>query len=99
MVDGLHGIRNESSEFSLASPTKYGYKFQKHEHIEAQIVKSMLHIDVHVYTYIIYILLDLENNPYFGTLTDSKYIVANCTHAALSKFQYLTINNQIYFHR
>ena len=49
MVDGLHGIRNESSEFSLASPTKYGYKFKKHEHIEAQIIKSELHIDVHVY--------------------------------------------------
>ena len=44
-VDGLCGVRGESSEFSLASPTEYGYKFETYEHVvESGIIESELRI-------------------------------------------------------
>ena len=33
-VDGLCGRSDESSEFSLASPTEHGYSFEIYEHHE-----------------------------------------------------------------
>ena len=42
IVDGLCGIDQESSEFSLASPTEHGYKFETYELVEPVIVKSEL---------------------------------------------------------
>ena len=41
-VDGLCGVRQESSEFSLASPTEHGYKFKIYRHIEPAFIKSKL---------------------------------------------------------
>ena len=47
-VDGLCGINQESSEFSLASPTEHGYKFETYEHVvKPVIIKSELY---HLYT-------------------------------------------------
>ena len=39
-VDGLRGVAQESSEFSLLSPAEHDYKFEKYEHIEPYITKS-----------------------------------------------------------
>ena len=36
-IHGLCGLRQESSEFSLASPTEYGYKFDVYQHIQPHI--------------------------------------------------------------
>ena len=41
-VDGLCGIEQESSEFSLAFPTKHGYKFEIYQHIDPCIIESEL---------------------------------------------------------
>ena len=35
-VDGLCGRNDESSEFSLASPTEYGYHFDIYQHHEPE---------------------------------------------------------------
>ena len=37
-VDGLCGLGQESSEFSLLSPTEYGYKFKTYQHIKPHII-------------------------------------------------------------
>lgn len=37
-VNGLCGIAQESSEFNLAYPTEFGYKFEVYDHIDPQIV-------------------------------------------------------------
>ena len=48
-VDGLCGVSQESSEFSLASPTEYGYKFEKYDHVaKPVIIKSELY-NLYVY--------------------------------------------------
>ena len=39
-VNGLCGVGQEFSEFSLLSPTEYDYKFEKYEHIKPHITKS-----------------------------------------------------------
>ena len=36
------GVNEESSEFSLASPEEYGYKFEIYQHIEPDIIESKL---------------------------------------------------------
>ena len=53
-VDGLCGVSQESSEFSLASPTEHGYKFETYEHVEPDIIKSELRIQFvnHMHTYV-----------------------------------------------
>ena len=38
-VDGLSGVRQEPSEFSLVSPMEYGYKFEIYQHIKPYICK------------------------------------------------------------
>ena len=37
-VDVLCGLEQESSEFSLVSPTKYVYNFKDYQHIEPEII-------------------------------------------------------------
>ena len=51
-VEGLCGIKEESSEFSLASPIEYGYKFEAYEHVEPVIVKSELNIEFVAISYV-----------------------------------------------
>ena len=41
-VVGMCGVNEESSEFSLASPEEYGYKFEIYQHIEPDIIESKL---------------------------------------------------------
>ena len=36
-IHGLCGLGQESSEFSLASPTEYGYKFDIYQHVQPHI--------------------------------------------------------------
>ena len=42
-VHGLCGVNQESSEFSLASPTEHGYKFETYEYVYPVIIKSELY--------------------------------------------------------
>ena len=39
-VKRLCGIAQESSEFNLAFPTKFGYSFEVYDHIDPQIVQK-----------------------------------------------------------
>ena len=39
-VNGLCGIAKESSEFNLAFPTKFGYRFEVYDHTNPRIVKK-----------------------------------------------------------
>ena len=45
-VNGLHGIGQESSEFSLVSPTEYGYKFEIYQRMQPQIEPGIKNIFV-----------------------------------------------------
>ena len=45
-VKGLCGVQHQSFEFSLDSPTEYGYKFENYKHIEPEITESELSIIV-----------------------------------------------------
>lgn len=57
-VNGLCGIGQDSSEFSLGSPTEHRSKFESYDHIEPQIIESEL-INSYVFTYAVHICMQL----------------------------------------